>query len=144
MANNNTNLTAQWVTGFIDGEGCFHVSIAKSNQVKLGFEVQLQFSITQHIRDLLLMQQFPIFFNCGYILNDGPNKVQFRIRSISQIENNLLPFFETNPLLTVKSLDLADFIKVFNLMKSKKHLTLEGLEAIKAIQSNMNSRRIIE
>ena len=40
-------LTSQWVTGFIDGEGCFHVSIVKNKTMKTGFEVQLQFSITQ-------------------------------------------------------------------------------------------------
>lgn len=110
--------------------------------MKTGYEVQLQFSITQHIRDYALMLLFTKFFNCGYIAADGPLKVQYRIRSISQIENHLLPFLADNPLLTVKSLDFIDFIKVFEIMKAKNHLTMEGIQTIREIKSNMNSRRI--
>ena len=139
---NYTILPPQWVAGFIDGEGCFHVSIVNNKTMKTGYEVQLQFSITQHIRDTALMVLFINFFNCGYIAADGPLKVQYRIRSISQIENHLLPFLADNPLLTVKSKDLVDFIKVFEIMKAKKHLTMGGIQIIQEIQSNMNSRRI--
>jgi LAGLIDADG endonuclease len=110
--------------------------------MKTDFEVQLQFSITQHIRDCALMLQFIQFCNCGYIAADGPLKVQYRIRGISQIENHLLPFLVENPLLTRKSLDLIDFIKVFEIMKAKNHLTMGGIQTIREIQSNMNSRRI--
>jgi hypothetical protein len=86
--------------------------------MKTGYEVRLEFSITQHVRDAELMSLFKILFNCGYLAFDGPLKVQFRIRSLKQIEDNLLPFLANNPLLTKKSLDVADFIKVFNLMKA--------------------------
>jgi hypothetical protein len=139
---NNTIFPPQWVAGFIDGEGCFHVALINSKKMKTGFEVQLQFSIAQHVRDYNLMLQFIKFFNCGYIAADGPWKVQYRIRGITQIENHLLPFLIDNPLLTRKSLDLIDFIKVFELMKAKTHLTTDGIQTIREIQSNMNSRRI--
>ena len=94
--NNNIVLPPQWVADFIDGEWCFHDSIVKNKTMKTGFEVQLQFSISQHIRDAELMNRFIKFFNCGYIAFDGPSKVQFRIRSINHIENNLLPFLVEN------------------------------------------------
>jgi len=139
--NNNSNLNPQWVAGFIDGEGCFHVSIIPNNTMRTGYEVRLEFSISQHVRDAALMSLFLLFFNCGYLASDGPSKVQFRIRSLKQIEDNLLPFLANNPLLTRKSLDVADFIKVFNLMKAKTHLTMDGIRIIRDIQSNMNSRR---
>jgi hypothetical protein len=102
--------------------------------MKTGYEVRLEFSITQHVRDAELMSLFIIFFfNCGYLASDGSLKVQFRIRSLKQIEDNLLPFLANNPLLTKKSLDVADFIKVFNLMKAKKHLTMDGINIIQNI-----------
>jgi hypothetical protein len=59
---NSTIFPPQWVAGFIDGEGCFHVAIVNNKSMKTGFEVQLQFSITQHIRDCALMLQFIQFF----------------------------------------------------------------------------------
>lgn len=38
----------QWLVGFISAESCFSVSIVKSQYVKLGYQVQLRFRLTQH------------------------------------------------------------------------------------------------
>lgn len=138
---NNSVLNPNWVTGFIDGEGCFHVAISKNKTLRLGYQVQLQFSITQHIKDIKLMSEFVTFFNCGYIASDGPLKVQFRIRDINHIKENLIPFLDDNPLLTLKKLDYADFKEIFSLMIDGKHLQDEGFLKIKEIQKNMNRRR---
>ena len=40
-----SKLNPQWVLGFIDAEGCFHVSIQKNNTMRLGVQVQLQFAV---------------------------------------------------------------------------------------------------
>src|SRR5579862_5274971 len=98
-----------WVVGFIDGEACFHVSIVANNTMKLGFSVALEFSITQHVRDILLMRQFLEFFGCGYIAKDTDSKVQFRIRDRSDLSFYLFPFLDKYPLQSVKALDYADF-----------------------------------
>lgn len=55
---NNNILHPQWVVGFIDGEGCFHISVSKNSTMKLGYQVSLEFTITQHIRDKELMNKF--------------------------------------------------------------------------------------
>lgn len=44
-----------WLCGFIEGEGCFYVSIYDSPRSKLKKAVQLAFKITQHIRDKELL-----------------------------------------------------------------------------------------
>ena len=41
----------------------------------------------------------------------------------------------------VKSKDFLDLSKIAGLMKNKEHLTFEGLNKIRQIQSNMNSKR---
>jgi hypothetical protein len=61
----NMELRKDWVSGFIDGEGCFYIGIVKDKAMKLGYSVKLEFSITQHIRDQLLMESFILFFGCG-------------------------------------------------------------------------------
>ena len=67
----NTNkLHPAWVVGFIDGEGTFFIDLLKNSTIKLGIQVQLQFIITQHIRDAALMLDLQDFFNCGSIVND--------------------------------------------------------------------------
>jgi sorbitol-specific phosphotransferase system component IIC len=40
-------LDPQWLAGFTDAEGCFLVSIFKSNN-KIGSTVKLRFTLTQH------------------------------------------------------------------------------------------------
>jgi hypothetical protein len=57
---------SNWLSGFTSGEGCFFINIIKSKS-KLGVQVQLVFSIAQHIRDRDLMHSLISFFDCGYI-----------------------------------------------------------------------------
>jgi len=49
-----------WISGFIDGEGTFHVAIQNKFFIALGYQVQLQFAITQHIRDASLMSLYTL------------------------------------------------------------------------------------
>lgn len=45
-----------WIAGFASGEGCFLVSISKSNSNKIGQVVQLIFKLSQHNRDKVLLE----------------------------------------------------------------------------------------
>lgn len=130
-----------WIVGFIDGEGCFHVSISQNKSTKLGYQVTLEFSITQHVRDRELMETLVKFFECGYVVNDTPMKVQYRIRDRNDLSEKLFPFLDENNLLTVKSLDYLDFKLVHSMLEDKLHLTQEGLDAIRVIQARMNRNR---
>jgi hypothetical protein len=56
-----------------------------------GYQVMLQFAITQHVRDLSMMMQLVEFFGCGYVTKDGPTKVQFRIRNFMDLLKLSLP-----------------------------------------------------
>lgn len=134
-------LDPNWIVGFIDGEGCFHVSVAKNKTMKLGYQVSLEFSITQHIRDEELMTKFIDFFGCGYVINDTPMKVQYRIRDRQDLSGKLFPFLDQNLLMTVKSLDYLDFKLVHSMLEDKLHLTQKGLDDIRAIQAGMNLKR---
>lgn len=48
--------------------------------------------------------------------------------------------FNKYPLLGYKKQDYLDFLKVAELIKSKGHLTKEGLDKVILIKSNINSR----
>ena len=138
---NTSLINPYWIVGFIDGEGCFHVSVSKNKSSKLGYQVTLEFSITQHIRDRKLMEKFIEFFGCGYVVNDTPMKLQYRIRDRKQLSENLFPFIDQNSLLTVKSLDYFDFKHVHSMLENKLHLTPQGLDEIRVIQARMNRNR---
>jgi hypothetical protein len=44
-----------WLTGFANAEGCFLIGIMKYSDHKMVKQVQLEFNISQHIRDLELI-----------------------------------------------------------------------------------------
>jgi hypothetical protein len=101
--------------------------------MKLGFHVSLEFVITQHIRD---------FFNCGYLIKDGPTKYQYRIRNINDLEQHLFPLLDNYPLQTQKALEAKAFRQIHSLILAKKHLTVEGLDQIRSIKATMIKARM--
>ena len=130
-----------WLVGFIDGEGCFYVNIFKS-KTKIGYAVQLNFKITQHIRDKELFFIINKYYSCGNTLvNFTDSRVDFIIRKLGDIINILVPFFNNYPLQSYKKLEYEKFVQIVDLMKNKNHLTNFGLEKIKEIKYTMNKGR---
>jgi len=105
-----------------------------------GSNVQLRFRLTQHIRDIQLMDNIMTYIGCGALYKDS-SVVTLVVTKLSDIENKIIPLFEKYPLNGNKGLDYCDFHKVFLLMKNKDHLTAEGLEQILKIKANMNTGR---
>ena len=91
-------------------EGTFYIGVYAKSDTLLGYSVTLEFCITQHIRDLALMQQFPAFFGCGYVaLMANKTTCQYRIRNIKELELCLFPLLKEFPLKTQKALDAYAF-----------------------------------
>lgn len=109
-----------------------------------GFLVTIQFSISQHVRDELLLTKLIDYLGCGRIEKPSTrtNEVRFVINKFSHLIDNILPFFDRYPLHGLKSMDYQDFCKVAKIMEDKSHLTPEGLKRIKSIKSGMNRGRM--
>ena len=135
-------LHPQWISSFIDAEGTFFVGINKKSDMKLGYQVILEFVISQHKRDRVLLERIQEFFGCGYIAKDGATMLQYRIRAVVSVTEVLIPHLAANPLLTQKRLDAEAFMQVHALMVQGKHLTPEGLEMIRGIKATMNRARM--
>lgn len=135
----------EWVSGFVDGEGCFFVNIYKRKDSVLGEGVKLVFKITQDKRNSDLLASFVEIFGCGGIYNQSKSSsgsvIDFMVTGLSNITEKVIPFFLAHPLQGAKKKELADFIKVAELMKLKAHLTKDGLEQIRAIKMGMNFKR---
>jgi len=132
-----------WLAGFTGGEGSFMVQMHKSLTHKTGFGINLKFQITQHVRDIDLMNKIVKYLNCGsYKLR--PNKLagDFLVMKFADINEKIIPFFKEYSPQGVKSLDFSDFCKVAEIIKTNDHLTEKGLEQIKLIKSGMNSLRL--
>ena len=132
-----SKLDPNWVTGFVDGEGCFTVSIVKNKNFKVGWRVKPSFTIVLHERDQAVLKRLKNFFYAGKIYYHGPQSIELRVQSIKELEW-VIKHFQKYPLKTKKFYDLNLLILVVENMKRKEHLTLSGLQAIVAIRASMN------
>lgn len=62
----------------------------------------------------------------------------FRVSSISEINNVILPHFDKYPLITQKLADYLLFRDAIKLISNKEHLNLSGLDKIINIKASLN------
>nr|YP_009466109.1 NADH dehydrogenase subunit 4L [Trichoderma asperellum]AKK32425.1 NADH dehydrogenase subunit 4L [Trichoderma asperellum] len=136
----NNSIDPWFITGLFDAESSFVVTILKNPRYKTGWNVQARVQIKMHERDRDLMTQIKKFFGgIGYISNPNKNTtVEFRVSTINDIVNVIIPHFDNYPLLTKKYSDYVLFKNIIKLMLKKNHSTLEGIQKIVNIKASMN------
>jgi hypothetical protein len=83
--------TEGWIAGFIDGEGCFCVSVHKSPSMKIGWQVVPELVVTQGERSLHSLEALQEFFECGRIFvnrrydNHKENLYRYCVRSLKDL-----------------------------------------------------------
>ena len=132
-------LNAQWVVGFVDGEGCFHIGINQNSEMRLGVQVLPELTVVQHQADVQVLYALKEYFGCGVVRKNHGTRMAYRVRGHQNLLEKILPFFEKHQLKTRKRVDFAKFRKVVRLMDQKEHLTPEGLAKIQKIKDSMNS-----
>ena len=134
-------LDAQWITGFVDGEGCFHVGINPDDEMTAKFQVLPEFTVVQHERDVQVLHALKAHFGCGVVRVNHGNRMAYRVRSMKHLLEHIVPFFVKHPLKTKKNVDFLKFRDVLLLMQAGNHLHTEGIERIRSIASEMNRGR---
>jgi hypothetical protein len=135
--NQQERLSANWVVGFVDGEGCFFVGINRQPSMKIGWQVLPEFRVVQHQRDVAVLTQLRQFFGFGQITRNHGDRKELRIRGLRQL-SQVVAFFRKHPLRMVKRSSFDCFAEVIDMMMRDDHLTEEGLEKIRNLASRMN------
>jgi hypothetical protein len=92
----------------VSGEGNFDVHIAKGT-TKIGYRVQLRFRITQHKRNIILMESIILLLGSGNIYKyPKQSAINITIMNSSDISNKIIPFFNEYPIMGVKLYDYLD------------------------------------
>ena len=139
------SLNPQWVSGFVAGDGGFSIYVRPAKDYALLEKVYCRFHIAQHSRDLELMKLFIKFFSCGVVhlrSNSATARCDFIVQDASSLLDKIIPHFDLYPVLNLKQKDYICFKECMSMIKLKKHLTLEGLDKIKALNLEMNSNRL--
>lgn len=131
-------LSADWVVGFVDGEGCFYVGIYKHPEMTAKYQVLPEFRVVQHKRDIQILYAMKRFFKCGVVRQNHDDRYELRIRKMECLIK-VVDFFQKHPLKTKKNVDFRKFAKIVRKMAQQKHLTNEGLKEIVKIAMEMNT-----
>lgn len=132
-------LNPHYIVGFVDGEGCFSITINKNAdripEVRLIFEIELRED------DEPILHQIKEELDCGNIYHlkyaryaKWQPHAKLKVSNLSDIWNKIIPFFKKYPLQAKKRFQFEKFCQVAELIKRKEHLTLAGFEQIRSIK----------
>jgi hypothetical protein len=132
-----------WVVGFVDGEGCFSVSIHANELARptSGWHIQPTFQVSQHVDHVSTLEAIASFFGCGRVRLKGPNSsvAVYSVYSTIQLKERIIPFFEQYPL-RVKNGDFDTFARIVDAIRSRSHHRPEIFQEIVTLAYSMNRR----
>ena len=138
----SVQLDPAWIVGFVDGEGCFSVSLHRNSMMHRhgGWQIQAAFHVYQHQDSGHVLLALRSYFGCGQIRSKGPNSdvLTFSVTKLVDLETIIVPFFECNKPL-VKDRDFRKFAEVVRALKRKEHLTALGFERVVRLAYSMNA-----
>ena len=140
-ANQQERLDA-YLAGFVDGEGSFHVAVCRSSSAKAGFQLVPEFHVSQSPERRQVLDLLEQRFGCGRIKENHRGSrdttLVFVIRRRLDLLQQVIPFFEMNPLLSSKQQEFVTFAIIVRAMAAGEHLTHSGFETLKALALTMN------
>lgn len=103
-----------FITGLFDAESSFIVTILKNPRYKTGWNVQARVQIKMHAKDTVLIQSIHKFFGyIGYIsVVNKASVIEFRVSTIKDLVDVIIPHFDKYPLLTKKHSDYLLFKQI--------------------------------
>lgn len=152
-----------WVSGFVDAEGCFRISIIKNKNFKgdpwqsslylsetegakfiTPLSVRLYFQIGLHRKDEYILQEIQSELGTGklYKTASRPDSIELQVSSLNDLAL-VIDYFDKNPLITQKWNDYLLFKEAYGLLLNKKHLTIEGLKRLIEIKA-LNNRGLTD
>jgi hypothetical protein len=128
-----------YISGFVDGEGCFCVSFQPSGRHRFGWEVRPSFSASQNAERAEPLYVIRETWGCGFIRPDRSDKtLKFEVRNLANLVATVLPHFRAFPLVSSKQGDFERFARICEAMREERHLELEGFGQIVRLAMEMN------
>jgi hypothetical protein len=128
-----------YISGYVDGEGCFTVSIAPRPTFNVGWEVRPSLSVSQNGDRAEVLLAIQELFGCGTLRPDRSDKtLKWEVRSLSILLNVVIPHFRMYPLQSGKRQDFELFAEICERMARGEHRTIVGLQEIVRMANGMN------
>lgn len=118
-----------WFVGYTDGDGCFNVYVnEKSNKISLTFK------LSQKSNNMQVLYYMKSQLSCGQVRQDKRGMAHLLIRNKEMIKLNVIPLFETFPLLSSKYFDYLRFKESLDIWEESNLSQEDKIRAIKALR----------
>lgn len=140
-------MTANYIVGFTDGEGCFYV------QIRTDYRIVLRYFITQRYDNQKVLEDIRDYLGVGYVHLKAqewgkeyrrtriPTYV-FEVTRQDDIHNVIIPFFRRHKLQGTKRISFEKFSIIAELAKGRQDVRLlsEGeIDLIWQLKRSMNT-----
>jgi hypothetical protein len=130
----NLSLDNAWLSGFTDAEGCFTSSVLTSK--KTGKNIVTVRYILSQKDDKVFSNNTATLLN-GYITFVKNYNGYNTVINFGKL-NIILKYLNKFPLKTKKFISYKRWLKIYNLVKNKEHLTSTGINKIKILCKTVN------
>ena len=129
-----------YISGYVDGEGCFSVSFSRRKKFLVGWETKPSFSVSQNEDRAEILYAMRRIFKCGFLRRDFSDKtLKYEVRSLDDLISKIIPHFDVYPLLSSKQKDYRFFREICYAMRRGAHRNKHGLSRIIRAAFQMNS-----
>jgi len=112
-----------WISGFVDGEGCFTGSFVIDKRSTWGLQPQAEFNIVQNNVDRLLLEAIKeLFGNKGGVYSRPNNMSVYSVRNTKALREVVIPYFLRYPLISNKARELETFTIYLDHLSSNEHV----------------------
>lgn len=138
-----------WISGFVDGEGCFTGSFFIDKRSTWGLQPQAEFNIVQNNVDLLLLEAIKeIFCNKGGVYSRPNNMSVYSVKNTKDLREVVIPYFLNYPLISNKARELETFTIYLTLLSSNEHIgnslkTRDQFLKLALVLKELNAKRLI-
>jgi hypothetical protein len=132
-----------YLSGYVDGEGSFHVAVQRNPSTRFGWQLVPEFHVSQNPDRTSVLSLLRSQLGCGRVQrNAGEGKrdksLVLVVRKRADLLTKVIPFFEQYPILSEKRLEFETFAHVVRAMDRREHLTQEGFDRLLQLAVRMN------
>lgn len=127
----NKDRFLHYFLGFVDGEGCFNISLKKQESAKMRWVLDPVFHITQHKNQKELLYNFQRLLGCGIVIKKygQENTMQFMVQSRKELIDKIIPFFKKYKLI-VKRKNFEIFAEVVEGLHQHQHSSIKDFKKL--------------
>ena len=130
---NSREFLSAYISGYVDGEGCFTVSISPRAKLLVGWEVRPSLSVSQNGDRAEVLHAIKAYFGCGSIRPDRSDKtLKWETRRLENLLGHVIP-----PLRAVP----APVRQTVRLRSVRVRLPLDGSRRAAASRRSLRDRR---